>query len=157
MGKSRTDKEAVRSEYISTDISLRALAKKHKIAQSTIFKWSREGNWNVEKERFLRSAAHLAKQELEAGKEQILKTLTDRWVNVYESADRLLEKVNALLDLHGDTLAPRDLKSLSSVLVDIMSLHSYGQNRDKESNGEEAGESSSLAIEFAAAEEEWET
>lgn len=157
MGKSRDDKEIVRAEYISTDISLRALAIKHKIAQSTVFKWSREGKWNLEKQRFLESAAHYAQLDINARKEQILKNLTDRWIKTYETADRLLEKINALLDLHGDTLAPRDLKSLSSVLVDIMTLHSYSEKRDRESKAEEdGGEGSGLDIEFAAPEEDWE-
>ena len=154
MGNARTDKEAVRTEYISSDISLRALAKKHKIAQSTIFKWSREGQWNVEKQKFLESAAHLAQVELSARKEQILKTLSDRWEEVYKTADKLLEKVNELLDLPGTTLAPRDLKSISSVLVDYVTLHSYGEKRDK-NNGENEEEGSGIVISFAEAVEDW--
>lgn len=154
MGKVRTDKEAVRIEYISSDISLRALAKKHKIAQSTIFKWSREGDWNVEKQKFLESAAHFAQLDLDARKEQILKNLTDRWVKVYETADRLLEKINELLDLHGDALAPRDLKSISSVLVDVVTLQNYGERREKESKAEDAGdEGNVLEIRFATEED----
>lgn len=157
MGKSRTDKEAVRTEYISTDISLRALAKKHNIAQSTIFKWSREGEWNLDKQKFLESAAHLAQLDLNARKEHILKNLTDRWIKTYETADRILEKVNELLDLRGDVLAPRDLKSLSSIIVDIMTLHSYSEKREREDKAKEAdGEGNSLDIEFALPEEDWE-
>lgn len=155
MGKSRTDKEAVRTEYISTDISLRALAKKHNIAQSTIFKWSREGEWNLDKQKFLESAAHLAQLDLNARKEHILKNLTDRWIKTYETADRILEKVNELLDLRGDVLAPRDLKSLSSIIVDIMTLHSYSEKRSKEEGGDE-GSSGATEIIFAAPDEDWE-
>jgi transposase-like protein len=155
MGKGRADKETVRSEYISSDISLRQLAKKHKIAQSTIFKWSREGQWNVEKQKFLQSAAHLAQVELNAEKEQILKTLTDRWEEVYKTADKLLEKVNTLLDLPGTTLAPRDLKSISSVLVDYVTLHSYGAKRDKEKGEIEDEDGGGIVINFADAAEEW--
>lgn len=154
MGKSRTDKEAVRTEYISTDISLRALAKKHNIAQSTIFKWSREGEWNLDKQKFLESAAHLAQLDLNARKEHILKNLTDRWIKTYETADRILEKVNELLDLRGNVLAPRDLKSLSSIIVDIMTLHSYSEKRSKAE--EDGDEGNSLDIKFADPEEDWE-
>ena len=131
MGKHRTDRESVHAEYISSDISLRALALKHGIAQSTIFRWNKEGQWAKEKEEFLLSAAYLARKQVDATKEQLLGALADRWARMYTTADKLLEKVDALLELEDTALAPRDLKSISSVLVDIMTLHSAGERRDE--------------------------
>ncbi len=144
MGAHRTDRESVHAEYISSDISLRALAQKHGMAQSTIFRWNKEGQWAREKEEFLKSAAYLARKQVDAQKEQLLGALTDRWTRMYNTADKLLEKVDALLELEGDPLAPRDLKSISSVLVDIMALHSAGEKREEDEA--KAGDSYEIRI-----------
>lgn len=149
MGAHRTDRESVHAEYISTDISLRALALKHGIAQSTIFRWNKEGQWSKEKEEFFKSAAYLAQKNMKAQKEQLLGVLTDRWERMYCTADKLLEKANALLELEDDELAPRDLKAISSVLVDIMNLHSAGERR---SDDESRDESVSVVLEGEVAE-----
>lgn len=144
MGASRVDKSAIHLDYISTDISLRALAKKHKVADSTVRRWAKEDGWAAEKQEFLSSAAHRARTDLDAAKAQLLGTLTDRWTRMYSTADKLLEKVDELLALEGDPLAPRDLKSISSVLVDIMTLHSAGDKREEDKAA--AGESYEIRI-----------
>ena len=95
MGASRNDKSAIHMDYISSDISLRALAKKHKVADSTVRRWAKEDGWIKEKQEFLASAAYQAKKNVDARKAQLFGELTDRWERMYSTADALLEKVDA--------------------------------------------------------------
>ena len=150
MGASRNDKSAIHMDYISSDISLRALAKKHKVADSTVRRWAKEDGWIKEKQEFLASAAYQAKKNVDARKAQLFGELTDRWERMYSTADALLEKVDALLELEDTALAPRDLKSISSVLVDIMTLHSAGERRDEAKEESEEG----FVIEIVEAEDD---
>ena len=134
MGAKRTDKDTVHLDYISSDISLRALAKKHKVADSTVRRWAKEEGWAAEKQEFVLSAAQQARANMRAAKAQLLTELTDRTEKVYLCADKLLLKVDQLLNLE-DALAPRDLKSISSVLVDVMTMQNIGKSDDDEDGG----------------------
>lgn len=138
MPAKRADKETIHLDYISSDISLRALAKKYKVADSTVRRWAKEEGWSVEKQEFVASAAQQARAKIHAAKAQLLEELTERNEKVYLCADKLLVKVDALLNLE-DALAPRDLKSISSVLLDVMTMQNMGK--------EESEEDSSGAIE----------
>lgn len=131
MGQRRTDREAITTEYISTDISMRGLARKRKVALSTLKRWAEEDDWPRLKQEFWAQAAQQARRAADTQRAQLLGEVTDRWTRMYTTADKLLEKVDELLALEGDPLAPRDLKSISSVLVDIMTLHSAGEKREE--------------------------
>lgn len=121
MGAKRSDKEAIHLEYISTDLSLRVLAKKHNMSVSTLQLWKKDGHWDVERKAMLAAATERAAENLSTEKAQALYSLADRQEKTLEAADKLLEKVYQLLDLD-DALAPRDLKSISSTLLDIKML-----------------------------------
>lgn len=121
MGAKRSDKEAIHLEYISTDLSLRVLAKKHNMSVSTLQLWKKDGHWDVERKAMLAAATERAAENLSTAKAQALDSLTSRQEKTLEAADKLLAKVYQLLDLD-DALAPRDLKSISSTLLDIKML-----------------------------------
>lgn len=129
MGISPQKKAAIHREYVTTDISVRALAKKHDIGKSTIAKWMQAEAWSAEKKAYLLKAAKKAQEEARRDKvaweqsmEQYVDALAQRTEAIYKSADLLLKKVNELLQLE-DALAPRDLKSLSSTLLDVKMIH----------------------------------
>lgn len=132
MPAKRSDKEVIHLDYITTDLSLRVLAKKHNVAVSTLKKWKDEGHWDVERKALLADAAQQAREKFETDVAQALNSITDRMGKILESADKLLLKVDQLLSLE-DALAPRDLKSISSVLVDVMTMQNTvnGQEEDK--------------------------
>lgn len=132
MPAKRSDKEVIHLDYITTDLSLRVLAKKHSVAVSTLKKWKDDGHWDVERKALLADAAQQAREKFDTDVAQALNGMTDRLGKILESADKLLLKVDQLLNLE-DALAPRDLKSISSVLVDVMTM----QNMDKSGNSEE--------------------
>lgn len=121
MGAKRSDKEAIHLEYISTDLSLRVLAKKYNMSVSTLQLWKKDGHWDVERKAMLAAATERAAENLSTEKAQAMYSLADRQKKTLEAADKLLEKVYQLLDLK-DALAPRDLKSISSTLLDIKML-----------------------------------
>lgn len=121
MGAKRSDKEAIHLEYISTDLSLRVLAKKHNMSVSTLQLWKNNGHWDVERKAMLAAATERAAENLSTAKAQALDSLTSRQEKTLAAADKLLAKVYQLLDLD-DALAPRDLKSISSTLLDIKML-----------------------------------
>ena len=132
MPAKRSDKEVIHLDYITTDLSLRVLAKKHNVAVSTLKKWKDEGHWDVERKALLADAAQQAREKFETDVAQALNSMTDRMGKILESADKLLLKVDQLLSLE-DALAPRDLKSISSVLVDVLTMQNTvnGQDEDK--------------------------
>lgn len=130
MPAKRSDKEAIHLDYITTDLSLRVLAKKHNVAVSTLKKWKDAGHWDVERKALLADAAQQARDKFETDKAQAVNMLTDRLGKILESADKLLLKVDQLLSLE-DALAPRDLKSISSVLVDVMTMQNTVNDQDE--------------------------
>lgn len=128
----RCDREAIHQDYIRSDMSLRAFAKKHHLSLSTLHGWKTEGLWDAEKKEFLNKSAEIARKRADIKLEQQMNGVIDRMEMVLEASDKLLLKVNQLLDLEGDPLAPRDLKAISSVLVDVQTLHSNaGKDEDK--------------------------
>lgn len=121
MGAKRSDKEAIHLDYISTDLSLRVLARKHNISVSTLQLWKNNGHWDIERQAMLAAATERAAENLSTAKAQALDSLTSRVEKTLAAADKLLAKVYQLLELE-DALAPRDLKSISSTLLDIKML-----------------------------------
>lgn len=122
MATPRPEKEQIHREYVTTDISVRALAEKYSVGRSTIAQWARQEAWTEEKNACFQKAAPQAREKHAADTERPADIPAQRANAIYSSADKLLEKVNQLLDLD-DALAPRDLKSLSSTLRDLKMLH----------------------------------
>lgn len=147
MPAKRSDKEVIHLDYISTDLSLRVLAKKHNVSVSTLQHWKAQGHWDIERQAMLAAATERAAENLNTDKAQALDSLTDRMEKVLAAADKLLAKVYQLLDLE-DALAPRDLKSISSVLVDVMTM----QNTVK-ADDDEAG--NAVTVKLAGSMDDW--
>lgn len=109
------DWAAIRQDYLLTDASQRDLAKKYGVSKSLIAKKAKDEDWKGKRGQFLDKVGN---EVLEATKE----IAVNRALAICESADKLLVKVNQLLDLE-DALSPRDLKSLSSTLLDLKMIH----------------------------------
>ena len=106
---------AVMQDYILTGASFRDLADKYGVSKSLIAKKCKAGGWVDKRGQFVDK---VDKDILVATKE----VAVNRAMAICESADKLLVKVNQLLDLE-DALSPRDLKSLSSTLLDLKMIH----------------------------------
>lgn len=110
----RADWLKIRHEYITTAISQRELCKKYGVSRSAFYKKCQAEKWNDKREKH--------QSQTEAKVIQIAQNKAiDQTARLYEATDKLLDKVFQLLDLD-DALAPRDLKSLSSTLMDVKML-----------------------------------
>ena len=126
------DWAAIRQDYLLTEASQRDLAKKYGVSKSLIAKKAKEEDWKGKRGQFMDKVGN---EVIEATKE----IAVNRALAICESADKLLVKVNQLLDLE-DALSPRDLKSLSSTLLDLKMIHGVKTESEK---GEEKQESDS--------------
>lgn len=120
--------EEIKNEYISTKTTQRELAKKYKVDPSNISRRSKEEGWVKLREEYSARIQAKALQNIE-------EAALNFQAQVSESARKLLEKVNELLSLD-EALAPRDLKSLSSTLLDlrdILTVHKEDEQDSKNS------------------------
>jgi transposase-like protein len=119
------DKSQVREDYLR-GFSVRMLAAKYGVPKSTVNDWIKKYGWVQE------AKPRTIKEMLESGQEEPDKEPDSRTVSepLPVSEDyamlrvytvKLLKKADDLLDLD-DALAPRDLKSLSSMLLDVRTL-----------------------------------
>ena len=106
---------AIMQDYILTGASFRDLAEKYGVSKSSIAKKCKTGGWVDKRGQFVDK---VDKDVLVATKE----VAVNRAMAICESADKLLVKVNQILELE-DALSPRDLKSISSTLLDLKMIH----------------------------------
>ena len=118
--------EDIKNEYISTKISQRDLAKKYGINITNITNRSTREGWVKLREEFSNRIQTKALQNIE-------EAALNFQAQVSESAIKLLEKVNELLSLD-EALAPRDLKSLSSTLLDLRDILTAHKEEGEEDN-----------------------
>lgn len=127
-----TTKEKIHDEYLNTDISIRGLASKYNIPKGRIESWIKSGNWSTEKKALLSMAERIAVDKRADSNRRYVDIMAERVDRIYSASDKLLDKVTQLLELE-DALAPRDLKSISSTLLDIKMLHGIRDaDEDKE-------------------------
>ena len=110
----RADWNKIRREYITTGASQRDLSKKYGVSKSLIARKAKEENWLEKRGQYVGKVDAKVEQKTES-------ILVDQTARLYEATNKLLDKVFQLLDLD-DALAPRDLKSLSSTLMDVKML-----------------------------------
>jgi len=128
------DWNAIKNEYINSEISLRKLAGKYKIPVSTVARKCRLEGWFDEREHLLDNVSTRLAQETENSQ-------VNRALAIYRSGDKLLEKANQLLDLE-EALSPRDLKSISSTLLDLKMIHNI------KDESEDAAEDTGITVRF---------
>ena len=128
------DKAQVREDYIR-GMSLRALSLKYDIPKSTVAHWSKKYGWVQEERPKVHSKRpkpkkpkldtlplYVQQKPLDTCTEpvQVEVDSTDYFM-IREYAKKVLKKADDLLELD-DALAPRDLKSLSSMLLDVRQM-----------------------------------
>ena len=123
------DKTAVREDYIN-GLTVRALAAKYDVPKSTIGRWVKQYGWVREAakiEKTLPKKRDKARDMSSTGTsdgtrhEAAVQAWTSDWEKLRDYTMKLLDKPDQLLELD-DALAPRDLKSLSSMLLDVRTL-----------------------------------
>lgn len=126
-------RERVHQDYITTDLSLRSVAKKHGLSFSTVRRWASEELWSQEKDRLILEAEKKLRNALDTQTNQYTGLMAERRDRIYSSADKLLDKVNMLLELD-EPLCPKDLKSISSTLLDLKLIHNIKDESEQDSD-----------------------
>lgn len=123
------DKSAVREDYVR-GYSIRMLAAKYEVPKSTIGRWVKQYGWVQEQKAKIieRRNGTRDTEERDTGTRdtcivQLGEPLPgdEDYAMIRGYTQKLLKKADDLLDLD-DALAPRDLKSLSSMLLDVRTL-----------------------------------
>ena len=116
---SNVDKEAVRRDYIR-GLSLRQLAAKYGVSHTTVKRWAKADGWRPEDRARKAESVPERSDVPELGTlEKLPEDLDYATLRTY--TNMVLSKANQLLSLD-EPLAPRDLKSLSSMLLDVRQL-----------------------------------
>lgn len=118
------DWKAIKTEYITTDTSYRKLAQKHGVGESTIFARASKEKWVEQKEQH--QSKTVAKTLDAIGNRQV-----DRAARLISVADKLLDRVENLVESHPEFLAnSQSIKHLSGVLKDIKEVQMIRSDAD---------------------------
>lgn len=120
------DWQKIKTEYITTATSYRKLAQKHGVGYSVIGEKARTEKWVEQREQF-------RNKTLTDTVSAISEQQVDRAANLMSAADKLLARVNSLVEEHPELLAaPQNLKHISGVLKDIKEIHMIKSDADME-------------------------
>lgn len=122
------DWDAIKTEYITTRISQRALATKYGVPYNTIADRSRKNDWVGQRERYKSkvNAKTLAKAENKAS------TYRSR---IYDLADKMAGQLEALISAGNIVemgLKPKDVTGAIKDIADILSVKSDKDMREQE-------------------------
>lgn len=118
------DWKKIKTEYITKGTSLRKLAEKYDVGESTIFGRASKEQWVEQREQYQRKS-EAKTLEAAATKE------ADRATRLKTVADKLLDKVEELVE-NGSPLMlnSQSMKHLSGVLKDIKDIHMIKSEAD---------------------------
>lgn len=151
----------IKTEYISENTSYRKLAKKHGISYQAICRRSKEEGWIEQRERHMNKA-------VTKSLDKICNKQVDRAARLSDVAEKLLEKVAALLADDGDlTLDTQAMKHISGVLKDIKEVQMVRSEADlreqeariaklqREAEREEDDKDRKVIVTIAGGDESW--
>lgn len=120
---------AVKTEYVTTAIGYRELSKKHRIRYKTLADRAKAEGWVEARHQYREKAITAAENAMAAQH-------AARAVKFQGVADRLLEKIEAIVDADGaQTITPKDIRALTAAmgdLKDIMDIRSKADTREQE-------------------------
>ena len=118
------DWSRIKKEYVTTDISLRKLAEKHSVPESTLFKKCSKEKWEALRKQ-QESKVEAKFLERDANKK------VDRAVALMEAADLLLEKTISGMSAYRE-LPATAAKNYSDALKNIKEIHMIRSEEDIE-------------------------
>ena len=154
------DWNKIKTEYITTNTSYRKLADKYGIDQATIARKAKKEDWVSKRQQ---NASRTQAKIVNA----ISNKQADRAANLISVADKLLAKVNDLLEMDAEVLSDtQSMKHISGVLKDIKEIQMIRSDKDleeqdariaklrKEAEKEEHNDNT-IVIQFAEGSEEY--
>lgn len=139
--KKKPSRAKLKKEYVTKNVTTRALAKKYGFGLATISKYSKEDHW-VEERQIYREQIEKEKNALIESRiiaenksdfDMAVSTQAEFQLKLYHSSDLLFNKINEILAMDVP-LSPRDLKSISSTLLDLKMMRITDVNEDKKDN-----------------------
>ena len=131
------DWKKIRLEYISTNCSYRDLCDKYHVALRSLARKAKEENWQQARINHGNSVATKAQQKVV---EKQAETFADYAVelrqDIIDINRMLMQKVRETM-AYSDAFSPRDLKSLSSMLQDLM-INEEKMTADQNAAGKDA-------------------
>ena len=154
------DWQSIKTEYITTQTSYRKLAQKYGVSATQICNVGRDEKWVEQREQYLSKTT--AKTL-----EQISQQEADRAARIHSVADKLLNKIEAMVDavepedipakaIRALTAAVKDLKEIQSVksALDEQEQRARIANLQKQAQKEDA-QTDGIEVVFLAGEEAW--
>lgn len=152
------DWQAIKTEYITTDTSYRKLAQKYGISTTQICNVGRDEKWVEQREQFLNKTT--AKTL-----EKISQQEADRAAKIHNVADKLLLKIEALVD-SGRSMDTKGIRALTAAVKDLKEIQCIRSDLDRKeqeariANLRKAAEKDDdtadvIEVVFAAGPEEW--
>ena len=118
------DKDTVRLEYITSKLSLRALAKKHGLNKDRVCRWAKDEDWETLRRQ------HCDKTQT-AVLERDIQNKTDRVDALYAASDMLLKKVVAGIE-NAPLMTPTAASNYSNALKNIKEIQMIRSAEDLE-------------------------
>ena len=141
----------IKAEYVATGTSYQKLADKHGVPMRTLCRHAKKENWvELRGARGSEIAKKVAVAVEMAVQRKAASEATDAVDRMFAATDKLMRKAEQLLELE-DPLSPRDLRSLSSTLLDVRTLLGIRDDIDRE---EQQARISKMKAEVAALQEE---
>ena len=118
------DWQAIKTEYITTQTSYRKLAEKYGVSTTQICNVGRDEKWVEQREQFLNKTT--AKTI-----EKISQQEANRAAKIHSVADKLLAKIEALVDAD-DALDTKGIRALTAAVKDLKEIQSVRSDLDRQ-------------------------
>ena len=132
------DWNAVKSEYVSSLCSYKEIADRYGVTKRTVERQAKKGDWVTARTEYVSECRQKA---IEKTAESYAEFAISLQSGIIEISRKLIEKVKQTLT-YDEAFSPRDLKGLSSMLVDLMVV------REKMAGAEEDKSDNRLIVEF---------
>ena len=117
------DWQAIKTEYITTDTSYRKLAQKYCINVTTIAKTAGSEGWVEQRKQY-------ANETQAKTLEKISQQEANRAARIHTVADKLLNKIEALVDRPG--MVPKDVRALVAAVKDLKEIQNVKSALDEQ-------------------------
>lgn len=117
------DWQVIKTEYITTNTSYRKLAQKYGISTTQICNVGRDEKWVEQREQYLNNTTAKAI-------EKISQQEANRAAKIHTVADKLLNKIEALVDRPG--MLPKDVRSLVAAVKDLKEIQGVKSDLDQQ-------------------------
>ena len=116
------DWQAIKTEYITTQTSYRKLAQKYGGSTTQICNVGREEKWVEQREQYLNKTTAKTIEE-------ISKQETARAVKIHKVADKLLNKIEAMVD-RPEPLTEKGIRALTAAVKDLKEIQGVRSDLD---------------------------